>query len=144
MFKIFKKQYRHFKKKYKDVDHAIWDLEFKKYKTLEIREEVRVEFDNKKAEIQNIQEQIKREKDKKHDDKTRMPEGDIARLEDDIVRKTKDMQILQGRIQGLDIEVVGCAPTNEIPEGHLGLNDQLKAHHELKQMCKHYMTKVVK
>src|SRR3990167_2591322 len=76
---------QHFKQKLEGVTKMIWDLEFKSFKTREIREDVRREYDASKARLSAIEEQIAAwpaDKD----------EGDRKRLEDKVVLQKRDVE----------------------------------------------------
>ena len=57
-------EYRHFKNKLRGVERMISDLVFKRFKTGEIREQARQEYDNHKARLSSTEERLKTEKDK--------------------------------------------------------------------------------
>ena len=115
----------------------IWDLEFKRYKTFYVREQIRQEYDNLRSRLEILKTQIASEKDK-----PTMPEGDMKRLEDDEIRMNKDIERKLAQMNSLDIEVNGSKPTAELPEGHQGLNDTLEALRELTQVTKKYINEL--
>lgn len=141
---MFKKNWRkkYFLSKIRGVDHLILDLEFKRFKMQEVREEIRDTYDARKAQILSIQERIKLENDKKSDDKTKMSEGDIKRLEDDIVRSEADRDRFLNQIKGIDLQLDGAKPSPENPEGAQGMEEQLEALRELKDMLRDYMQRL--
>ena len=95
--KIFKsKEYKYFKKKLQGVEYAILDWEFKRFKTLEIREDIRRNYDNAKAQIQSYNEKYETEK------KKGLPEGDLARIDDNKVRAETERDRMEKQIKGLD------------------------------------------
>ena len=135
-------KYRYFLKKLKGVDCMIADLEFKRFKTREIREQIRQEYDNLKAKLSVLETQIKQQAEK-----PTMEKGEIARLDDqkvllerDIKRKVEGDDGLQiiGMKQ-LDMQINGLAPSNEYPNGVQGINDQLEALRELGEILKDYI-----
>ena len=56
---MFNKQKRYFKKKLVGVQNTIWDLEFKRFKNREIREELRKQYDNFTSRMGALDETIK-------------------------------------------------------------------------------------
>jgi len=139
---MFNKQKKYFKEKLNGVQKMIWDLEFKRFKTQEIREQIRQEYDNLKAKLSVLETQIKQQAEK-----PTMEKGEIARLDDqkvllerDIKRKAEGDDGLQiiGMKQ-LDMQINGLAPSNEYPDGVQGINDQLEALRELNEIIKDYI-----
>jgi hypothetical protein len=138
---MFKKDWRkkYFLSKIKGVDHMILDLEFKRFKTQEVREEIRDTYDAKKAQILAIEERQKLEGAKTKDDKTKMSEGDFNRLADDITRLEIDRDRYLAQIKDIDLQLNGAKPSPENPDGAQGMEDQLEALRELKDMLRDYM-----
>lgn len=134
MFKFLNWEYKYFHKKLKGVKCMILDLEFKRFKTQEIREEIRQLYDKRKAEVLSLEERIELERKAK-----KMPEGDIKRLEDDVVIGKRDIERYEAQMKSLDLEVSGSNATAEYPEGVQGIEDQLEALHDLEQMLRDYM-----
>jgi len=134
---MFNKQKTYFKKKYDAVQATIWDMEFKRAKTKMIREEIRVEYDNTKAQLEALNRQIKAQATT-----PTMKEGDIKRLDDEKIRIEADLKRYEGQMKDLDLEVEGSQPTNELPEGHIGINHQLDSLRELLIMVKDYYKKL--
>ena len=139
---MFNKQKKYFKQKLDGVQKMIWDLEFKRFKTREIREQIRQEYDNLKAKLSALETQIKQEAEK-----PTMEKGDIAKLDDqkvllerDIKRKAEGDDGLQiiGMKQ-LDMQINGLAPSSDYPDGVQGINDQLEALRELGEILKDYI-----
>lgn len=112
----------------------IWDLEFKRAKTLSIKEDIRVEFDNLKSKLNTLETQIISQKEK-----PTMEAGDIARLEDQKVLLDKDIEKLLVQMKMLDLEVEGSKKTNDYPEGVQGIAQQLDALRELQLMLRAYI-----
>ena len=131
---IFSWQYRYFQSKIRGVEKMILDLEFKRFKTLEIREEVRQVYDNTQSRLSVLLEQIKKETET-----PTLEKGDFARLEDQKVLMERDIERYKKQMDGLDLEVNGSKPTNEYPEGIQGINSQLESLHELKLMLRDYL-----
>lgn len=131
---MFNKHKRYFKKKLTAIQYAIYDLEFKRFKTLELREGIRKEYDNLRSRLELLGTQIESEPDKKTDE--------FKRLEDSKVLLEKDIQKLVSQMDGIDIEINGSKPTDELPNGHSGINHQLDAYRELQIMVKEYLKQI--
>ena len=123
----------HFQQKLDGVKKMIWDLEFKRHKTQEIREGIRVECDALKSRIHGYEEQIKN-----------WPEGgnvdERKRIEDQKVLAERDVKRFEGQMQELDLEVNGSKPTNQYPDGITGVNQQIDSMRELKEMLEGWIS----
>ena len=125
-------QKKHFKQKLQGVTKMIYDLGFKKYKTREIREDVRREYDTQKSRLSILDEQIKNwSKDK--------DEGERKGLEDKVVLLKRDIERFEAQMKQLDLEMEGSKPTNEYPDGVQGISHQVDSLMELKQMLKEWI-----
>lgn len=125
----------HFKSKLEGTQKMVWDLEFKKFKTAEIREDVRKEYDYMQSRIDTINKSIQdfpKNKDK----------AERARLEDDKVRAERDLGRLKGQIEHLDLDIKGSKPTNQYPDGVSGIEDQINSISELTKMLKNWIKKL--
>jgi len=131
---MFNKKKTYFQKKSKAVQNMIWDLEFKLYKTKEIREEVRQELSNKKAQLETLENQIKSQKEK-----PTMKEEEAKQLDDRKVFLDKDIQRHIDQLKILDEEIGGVKKSAENPEGSAGLIQQIEALYELKGIIKSYI-----
>ncbi len=125
--KTNKKQY--FKDRLKGVDSMIWDLEFKRFKTQEIREDVRKVYAEAKSRLHKTEEDLKiaQEKGLKKD------EG-LGALEDQKVLLDRDISRYEAQLKQLDLDVEGSKKTAEFPDGVSGINDQLDSLREVKAM----------
>lgn len=126
---MFNWKYRYFKEKLRGVEKLILDLEFKRFKTREIREELRVEYDNLKNRLSVLLAQIENEKTK-----PTMPKEEAARLDDQKVLMERDLERYLNQMKGLDLEVEGSKPTSDYPEGVQGITQQIESFRELKDM----------
>ena len=153
---MFNWKRRYFKNKLRGVEKTICDLEFKRFKTREIREEVRQEYDHAKAGIAALEAQIRAQKANpdqvcpKHSPtpgkegpceceyKGPLSKDEVERLYDKIELLNRDSGRYLEQMKGLDLEVSGSGPTEEYPEGIQGINQQLEALRELKAMIKDY------
>lgn len=125
-----KKDY--YKQRLDAVERQIWDLEFKIFKSKEIREDVRKEFDSTKSRIESLKTQVKNwPKDR--------PEGDKKRVEDDISRAERDLQRYEAQLRQIDLEIEGSKPTNEYPDGVIGAIHNIDSLNELKKMLQDFI-----
>lgn len=131
---MFNQQKKYFKQKLYGVQRMIWDLEFRRYKTLEIREDVRQEYDKSKARLEITEAQAKSQKEN-----PTMEAGEIARLDDQIVLIKRDIERYESQLKAMDLDVHGSKPTNELPDGVAGINHQLDSLRELQIMIKEYI-----
>ena len=131
--KLFNWKYKYFKKKLAGIDCMIADMEFKRFKTLYVREQIRQEYDQCRSKLEIIKTQIASEKDK-----PTLSVDDFKRLEDEEVLLNKDIDKKVEQMKQLDIEVNGARPTAENPEGHQGINETIEALRELTNVTKKY------
>ena len=129
--KISKKT--HFKQKYEGTQKMIWDLEFKIFKTREIREEIRKEYDFMQARIEASKKQIA-------DSITAEPER--KRIEDQLVLAERDAGRFLEQIKALDLEISGSKPTDQYPDGVTGIMNQIDSLRELQEMLNEWIKKL--
>ena len=130
MFNIFlNEQQKYFKAKLGGVQKTIWDLEFKRFKTREIREEIRVEYDQMRARLAPLEEALKNAAN----------EGEQRTIEEQKAAVESDTNRFMAQMKHLDVEVAGSGVTPEYPDGVQGINQQLDALRELQQMIKEYI-----
>ncbi len=127
IFKLFDKKYRHFKQKYNAIERTIWDLQFKRFKTREIREEIRQTYDMAKSRLSITETNLKTETPNK------------AQLEDEKVILERDIARYEQQLQALDNEINGAPPSSENPDGINGITAQIESFEELKLMVRDYM-----
>lgn len=120
----------HFKAKLKATRQMRWDLEFKVFKTKEIREGVREQYDNAKAKLFNLEKQ-------RDAIEAGKPERDPLQKDIDVL--TEDAKRYEGQIKSLDIEVAGAVPGPEFPDGIIGLTDQIDSLRELETMLEDHI-----
>lgn len=137
---MFNTKKKYLKKKLQAVQYAIYDLEFKRYKTLELREGIRKEYDQLRSRQEVLNTQIEKESAPNGLRNTAINE--FKRLEDQKVLLEKDVENMRKQMEGLDIEVNGAKASPEIPEGHQGINQQLDAYRELVLMIQDYTKKI--
>ena len=133
---FFNEKKKYFAKKIDAVRKSIWDLEFKRDKTLTIKEEVRQTYDNTKSKIASIESQIELLKD----DKSK--KGDVANMKDDITRLQQDAERYEAQMVQLEMEVFGAKPSAENPQGVQGINHTIDAYQELLVMLQEYSKKI--
>jgi predicted nucleic acid-binding Zn-ribbon protein len=130
MFGLFlNEQQKYFKAKLSGVQKTIWDLEFKRFKTREIREEIRVEYDQMRARLAPLEDALTKTKDKK----------ELAALTEQKAAVESDANRFMAQMKHLDAEVAGSGVTEQYPDGLQGINQQLDALRELQQMIKEYI-----
>lgn len=122
---------KYFKIKTEQVQRMIWDLEFKRHKTLQLREKVRQEYDNLKARLQIIQARLDSMKGKESTD-------EYKGIQDEQTRANLSLKSYEEQMTAMDTDVNGSPKTNQYPEGYEGINDQLGALRELVVMLKDY------
>lgn len=122
----------HFKSKLEGTQKMIWDLEFKRFKTREVREDVRREYDNKMQNLAAAQETLKNWP--KDGDK-----AEKARIDDHIVLLERDIERHKAQMDELDIEVAGSKPTKDLPDGHMGIDQQLESLRQVRAMLEDWI-----
>lgn len=128
-------QRRHFKQKLDGTTKMIWDLEFKLFKTRELREEIRQQYDFMVARVESLDKTISEwPKDK--------DEGERKRVEDQKVLADRDRDRLLEQVKGLDAEISGLKPSAENPNGHIGIIEQIESYRELRSMLGDYIKTV--
>ena len=99
-YKPFSKK-AYFKKQYKDLDVQIADLEFKRFKTKEGREEIRQFYTDLKAKLEALKEQMKLQDKMSNEDPKKLSKDERNRLDDDQVRlELQTKRTEQGRGEG--------------------------------------------
>lgn len=131
---MFNKKRKYFNWKLNAVQKMIWDMEFKREKTLMIREGIRNEYDAIQSKLHIVNTQIEAlpvNKEKWTDEQ--------KRLDDQKILLIRDSERLVNQMKSLDLEVYGSKKTNEYPEGVDGIDQQLDALRELQAMIKGYI-----
>ena len=131
IFVIYKNpsQKAYFKSKIKGTQKLIWDLEFKKFKTTEVREDIRKEYDYMKSRISSFGLKKETEKD----------EAEKARIEDSIVLAKRDKDRLEQQIKELDVEIKGAKKSKDYPDGADGMVQNIESLGELTGMLKDWV-----
>lgn len=123
---MFNKKLKHFKHKLNNIDKAMWDLEFKRSKSSQIREEIRLQRDRAVEGKLQMEAQTPEGKEAKE-----AHEKELAKLVDNIKR-------YEAQVEMIDAEIHGKQPTDTEP-GQSGINDQLESLAELREMTKSYI-----
>lgn len=125
-------QYDHFKRRLDGTRGMIWDLQFKVFKTREIREDIRKEYDMMQSRIAGLDKQI-----------TEFPKDgnvdELKRLQDQKVLAERDSNRFVAQMKQLDVEVEGAKPSAENPNGADGIVQQIDSLRELESMLKSYL-----
>lgn len=125
----------HFKQKLEGTLKMIWDLEFKKFKTKEIREDIRQEYDSLKSRVETMRQQIEA-----------WPKGqnvdERKRIEDQKVLAERDISRFESQMKGLDVQISGEKATNESPEGIIGITEQMDSLRELAEMLRDHIKQI--
>lgn len=122
----------YFKKRLAETKKLEWDMEFKVFKTREVREDVRKEYARAKARLHGLEEQIKNWPENKD-------KGEKARLEDQVVLTNRDIERYEAQMAQMDLEIEGSKPTNEYPNGLEGISHQLDSLKEVQSMLKDWI-----
>lgn len=131
---------KHFRKKLIGVDTLIADLEFKRFTTRQLREEKRVEYDDKKFKVDQLVTEMKRQDELPKEAKDKLDKGERARMDDKKLLLERDIKRIEDIMKALDLDVAGSTQTNEYPDGVQGINQQLENLRDLKEMLKIYIT----
>ncbi len=124
----------YFKKLLEGVNKMIWDLEFKGFKTKEIRENVRVTYDDCKMKVNLLTTQIEKE-----ETEPTLSSDELGRLKDQKTIYERDMARYLEQMKAMDVDVNGLVPSAESPDGFAGISQQLDSLQELKVMVKDYI-----
>lgn len=131
-------QKKHFKEKAKQIKRMIWDLEFKRFKSLVIKEEFRKQYDDAKNRLSTLKTALAaRAKEKESKEQNVVDE--YKRLEDQEVLLNRDIERLKSQMDFLDAEVKGSNGTADNPDGVHGINQQLSALRELSEINQKYI-----
>lgn len=128
-------RYRYWYKKIKGMKKMIEDEKFTAYKTSELREEVRGEYDQEQARLDNLDRRIKNKKDTIAE----IGEGEFKRLEDEKIITEAKSKGLQEEMDTLTMKVKGGKPTQEHPAGVIGSEQTIEKLHDLIDFVKHYI-----
>jgi hypothetical protein len=125
---------KYFKNSIKVAQRNIWGLEFRRFKTLELREEIRGTYDTVKARLKALEDDIAKQKVN-----PTMEEGEIKRLDDKKVLMEKEIKGYEDQLKNLDVMIYGSKATAELPQGYVGLNQELDLNRESIESIKKYL-----
>lgn len=123
---------RHFKARLKNVQSAIYDLEFNRAKLKMIREQMRQQYDRIKETVSSATASLELEKTKETKDET-----SLANLQKVIDRYTPDLQYLEAQLTGMD-NAIDCEQLDK--NGNpIGINQRIEAARVMKDMLAEYI-----
>lgn len=120
----------HFKGKVKAIREMRWDLEFKVFKAREIREQVRDQYDGQSNMKFHITKQLEA-----MDKNAKEREG----LEKQLPTIEDNMKRFESQMRMIDTEIEGAAPTEDNPNGQVGIMEQIASLRELETMTEDYI-----
>lgn len=109
----------------KDIQRVIWNQEFKRFKALAVREQLRREYDQANDAFNRISahpdletnDQLKQEKQK---------------IEQRLTQ-------LKGQIDDMDLRLNGVVPNENNPEGLIGITQELESSIEMREYIKAFV-----
>ena len=140
-YKTFNKK-SYFKKQYKDLRIQLADLEFKRFKTKEGREEIRQYYTDLKAKREGLVAEMKRQDELEPGTEGKLSQGERNRLDDDLVRL--DLQIKQteeGRKKGDPGDYI--MNLKGFDQMLNQLNSQIDQIRSLRELIKEYISKEI-
>lgn len=123
---------RYFNGKLQGTRNMIWDFEFKVFKTREIREDIRQQYDQMLSRIEGYKTQLENWP-------AEQPEEDKKRVEDLRTLAERDAERFLKQMQMLDAEIEGVKPTVENQGGQVGVSEQIDSLREVEGMLKDYV-----
>jgi len=133
--KLFNWRKNYWRKKIKGMKCMIEDEKFSRYKTLELREEVRQEYDQEQAKLEHFNKRIE-DKDKTIKE---IGKEEYEKLKDEKIRGEKRLQALKEEMDTLAQSVNGGKPTNEHPAGIIGNSQTIEKLYDLIDTVKSYL-----
>lgn len=125
------RKYRLFTRKLRDVQTALWDLEFKVAKSRQVREGVRQDRDRAVSHAKQLEPQVENLKDKDAKEKA---SKELAATQDTIKRYEAQMQMIDRQVEGFQ--------GSETEQPVVGVNEQMASLAELREMYKEYRSKI--
>lgn len=123
---MFNTKKKHFKRKLKNLDKTIWDLEFKKQQAGVLREKIRLDRDNKLNHRNMVEAKLKLEENKNEE------------LEKALTEANDTLTRFEAQLKMIDEQIQGGTPTPEDPSGE-GVMGQIARLHELRIMLTNYI-----
>lgn len=112
-----------------NLQRQIWDFEFKKHSTLELREQIRIDRDRQMEQLDALSLEI--EKSHKADTKKEL-ENRLSQAKETVGRFESQMKMLDEEVNGVPFK------SPEEP-GRQGINDTLGSLAETKKMVENYL-----
>lgn len=126
MFKSRKRKY--FEAMLKDAEEVIWQKELTKFTLLTERESLRRHYDRLHEALQSAQERLKLvEKDEK-----KAVEKSIQELQASVESTAKELDVYNTKVDG-------GPPSAEVPEGSIGITNDLQKWAERKELIKQFI-----
>lgn len=129
---------RHSREKAQQIKRMLFDLDFKRFKSLIIKEEFRKQYDESMNRLTTLQTTLKFRAEEK-DSKDQKVVDEYKRLEDEETLLKRDIDRLKAQMDFIDAEIKGSNGTPENPEGVQGINQQLSALRELAEINQKYI-----
>ena len=104
---MFNKKRQYFKKMLSDAERTLWELEFSKFRTQGIREQIRRQYDQAKQALGRIEEALK------GDEKNETLLKDKESVE-------RNIATFKAQIDDMDLRISGALPSEIYPEGVVG------------------------
>lgn len=127
IFTSDKKKY--FQRKLQNTREAIWGLEFKKFQTIELREQIRKDRDRAKEAVDAFEAELKRDH----------KEGTTEALEKQKAEAQENADRFEAQIKMLDAEVAGRPYVSPEDQGEQGITDNIAALNEMVKMFVSYI-----
>jgi hypothetical protein len=118
---MFNKKKQYFKKMQDDIQRVIWNQEFKRFKALAVREQLRREYDQAADAFTRINAQ---------------PDNEQAQKDKPVVEQK--ITQLKGQIDDMEVRLNGVLPT-ETSEGLIGITQELESSIELREYIKAFV-----
>lgn len=122
---MFNTKKRYFKKRLGGIKKMLWDREFKKFKLLELREEVRKEYDKGLETTDAYKKQIANKDNTK--ETTKILEEKLAEMEKYTAKKEEQLKMFDAQISGGD------------SEENASVQAEIDGLHELDKMTREYI-----
>lgn len=127
MFRNKKKAY--FQGMLEDAEKVIYDLEFKKFTALGERELTRRQYDQAQGALANINMRLKADLSKE--------EREHVETEQKSVEST--IKELKAQLDAIDGTIVGSNPTDKLPEGAVGIDNNLRTWVQRREYIKSFI-----
>lgn len=119
---MFNKKKQFFNKMLADIQKLIWNQEFKRFKALAVREQLRREYDQATDALNRINAQ---------------PDNEQAKKDKPMVEQKVNQ--LKGQIDDMDMRLNGVVPNENNPEGLIGITQELESSIEMREYIKAFV-----